>query len=170
MIGGVATHASPLTRAAGYAAAVVALLYAAVSVYWALGGQALLSTVGGWVQDLGRRGGAGSVAVGMLAAGLKLAGALMAVALVHPAGRRLPQRPLWGLAAAASGVLVLYGGVLVVGGALVLTGVINPAGPVDRAALRWHVLVWDCWFLFWGLLLGLTVLSHRRDARHTASA
>jgi hypothetical protein len=96
MIGGVATHPSSLTRAAGYAAAVVALLYAAVSVYWALGGQALLSTVGGWVQDLGRQGGAGSVAVGLLAAGLKLAGALMAVALVHPAGRRLPQRPLWG--------------------------------------------------------------------------
>jgi hypothetical protein len=94
----------------------------------------------------------------------------MAVALVHPAGRRLPQRSLWGLAAVASGVLVLYGGVLVVAGALVLTGVINPAGPVDRAALRWHVLVWDCWFLLWGLLLGLTVLSHRRDARHTATA
>jgi hypothetical protein len=55
-----------------------------------------------------------------------------------------------GLAAVASGVLVLYGGVLLVAGALVLTGVIDPAGPVDRAALRWHVLVWDCWFLLWG--------------------
>ena len=139
-------------------------------VYWALGGQALLSTVGGWVEDLGRRGGAASAVVGLVAGGLKLAGAVLAVALVHPAGRRLPQRPLWGLAAVASGLLVLYGGVLVVAGALVLTGVIDPAGPVDRAALRWHVLGWDSWFLLWGLLLGLTVLSHRRDARRTASA
>jgi Protein of unknown function (DUF3995) len=170
MIGGVAMSASPLTRAAGYAAAAVALLYAVVSVYWALGGQALLSTVGGWVEDLGRRGGAASAAVGLLAAGLKLAGALLALVLVHPAGRRLPQRLLWGLAAAVSGVLVLYGGVLVVVGALVLTGVISPAGPVDRAALRWHVLVWDSWFLLWGLLLGLTVLSGRRDAHQTANA
>ncbi len=103
MIGGVATHSAPLTRAAGHAATVVALLYAAVSIYWALGGQALLSTVGGSVADLGRPGGAGSAAVGLPAAGLKLAGALLAVALVHPAGRRLPQRPLWGLAAVAAG-------------------------------------------------------------------
>lgn len=164
-----ATSASPLTRAAGYAAAVVALLYAAVSVYWALGGQALLSTIGGWPEDLSRRGGANAVAVGLLAAGLKLAGALLALVLVHPAGQRLPQRPLWGLATIASGILVLYGGVLVVAGALVLAGVINPAVPVDRTALRWHVLGWDSWFLIWGLLLGLAVLSHRRDARHTAS-
>jgi len=64
----------------------------------------------------------------------------------------------------------VYGGVLVVVGALVLTGVINRAGPVDRAALRWHVLVWDSWFLLWGLLLGLVVVSRRRDAHHTASA
>jgi hypothetical protein len=74
---------------------------------------------------------------------------------------------MWGLAAVVSGLLVLYGGILVAAGALVLADVIAPAGPVDRAALRWHVLVWDSWFLLWGLLLGLTVLSHRRDARHT---
>ena len=83
--------------------------------------------------------------------------------------RRLPLRPLRGLAAAASRVLVLYGGVLVVVGASVVTGVINPAGPVDRAARRWHVLVWDSWFLLWGLLLGLIVVARRRDAHHTAS-
>ena len=35
-------------------------------------------------------------------------------------------------------------------GALVLTGLISPAGPVDRTALRWHVLLWDLWFLVWG--------------------
>jgi Protein of unknown function (DUF3995) len=167
--GGAWTRTSPLTRAAGYAAAMVALVYAAVSVYWALGGQALLSTVGGWVEELGLRGGAGAVAVGLLAAGVKLAGAGLAVALVHPAGRRLPQRPLWGLAAVATGLLILYGGALVVTGALVLLGVIDPAGPVDRTALRWHVLVWDAWFLLWGLLLGLTALSHRRDAHMTSA-
>ena len=25
----------------------------------------------------------------------------------------------------------------------------------DRAALWWHVLVWDLWFLVWGVLLGV---------------
>jgi len=47
-------------------------------------------------------------------------------------------------------MLVLYGGVLLVAGAIVLTGVVTPAGPVDRAAMRWHMLVWDSWFLLWG--------------------
>lgn len=94
-----------------------------MSAYWAVGGQAMLSTIGGWPEELARRGGAGAVAVGLLAAGLKLAGALLALVVVHSSGRRLPQRPLWGLAAVASGILVLYGGVLVTAGALVLTGV-----------------------------------------------
>jgi hypothetical protein len=49
---GMSAALSPLARRTGYAAAAVALLYAAVSVYGALGGTALLSTVGGWVEDL----------------------------------------------------------------------------------------------------------------------
>ena len=64
---------------------------------------------------------------------------------------------------------MLYGAVLVVAGVLVLTDAINPAGAVDRTALRWHVFCWDAWFLLWGLLLGLAVISRRRDDRHTAA-
>jgi hypothetical protein len=56
--------------------------------------------------------------------------------------------------------LTLYGGLLVAVGALVLAGVIRPAGPVDRTALRWHVLLWDLWFLVWGLLLGVAAAWH----------
>jgi hypothetical protein len=59
-------------------------------------------------------------------------------------------------------VLTGYGGLLVVVGALVLTGVLSPAGPVDRTALRWHVLVWDLWFLVWGLLLGVAAWQFGR--------
>jgi hypothetical protein len=51
-------------------------------------------------------------------------------------------------------VLVAYGGLYVVGGALALGGVVEVAA-ADRAALWWHVLVWDLWFLVWGVLLGL---------------
>jgi hypothetical protein len=52
-------------------------------------------------------------------------------------------------------VLTAYGGLLVVVGTLVLTGLIRPSGPVDRTVLRWHVLLWDLWFLVWGLVLGV---------------
>jgi hypothetical protein len=95
-----------------YAAAILAFAYAVVSLYWAVGGHALVSTVGGYVEQFARRGGA------------------------------LP--------------------VLAALGALVLSGVIHPAGSVDRTALRWHVGVWDLWFLVWGILLALATLSYRR--------
>jgi hypothetical protein len=62
-------------------------------------------------------------------------------------------------------VLTCYGGLLVAVGAMVLTGLISPAGPVDRTALRWHVLLWDLWFLVWGLLLGVAAWQYGRDSR-----
>jgi hypothetical protein len=52
-------------------------------------------------------------------------------------------------------VLVGYGGLYVVGGVLALGGLVEVAGAEDRAALWWHVLVWDFWFLVWGVLLGM---------------
>jgi hypothetical protein len=56
-------------------------------------------------------------------------------------------------------------GLLVAVGTLVLTGVISPSGPVDRTALRWHVMVWDLWFLVWGLLLGVAAWHYGRASR-----
>jgi hypothetical protein len=52
-------------------------------------------------------------------------------------------------------ILVLYGGVEVLAGGVVLAKVITPSGPVDEHALRWHVFVWDLWFLVWGMALGI---------------
>ena len=46
--------------------------------------------------------------------------------------------------------------------ALVLLGVIHPTGSVDRTALRWHVGVWDLWFLVWGILLALATVGYWR--------
>jgi hypothetical protein len=52
------------------------------------------------------------------------------------------------------------GGLYVAGGALALAGVVE--GAEDRVALWWHVLVWDLWFLVWGVLLGLAARSFGR--------
>jgi hypothetical protein len=54
--------------------------------------------------------------------------------------------------------------VLVAVGAMVLAGLISPAGPIDRTALRWHVLLWDLWFLVWGLLLGAAAWQYGRES------
>ncbi len=47
-------------------------------------------------------------------------------------------------------------------GALGYGRVIHPAGSVDRTALRWHVGVWDLWFLVWGILLALATVGYWR--------
>ena len=89
--------------------------------------------------------------------------AVLALALAHPpAGHRL-QRVVGTTALLAGGVLTLYGGALVAVGAVALTGVLGE--PADPTALRWHVLLWDPWFLLWGVLLLVAALTRRRLTR-----
>jgi len=133
-----------------------------MSLYWALGGHALLSTVGGYVEQFARRGGALPVLVALVVTVVKVAGGLLALALVRPWGRVVPRRWLLIGSAGASVLLVVYGGVSVLLGALVLSGVVRPAGGVDRTALRWHVAVWDLWFLVWGILLAVATIGYWR--------
>jgi Protein of unknown function (DUF3995) len=146
-------------RAAAYGSVVLAWLYALVSAYWTAGGTRLLSTVGGQVEELARRGGTAALGVGVLTVLLKVAGGVLGLALVRPWGRRLPRRPLRVVALAAGGLLTLYGGANVLLGGLGLLGVFGT--PDDPGALRWHVGVWDLWFLLWGLLLLAAAVERR---------
>jgi hypothetical protein len=145
-----------------YAAASVAFAYALMSLYWALGGHALISTIGGYVEQFARRGGALPVLIALAATLAKVAGGLLALALVRPWGEMVPRQWLLSGSAGASALLVVYGGVNVLLGGLVLLGVIHPAGGVDPTALRWHVGVWDLWFLMWGILLALATAGYWR--------
>jgi len=157
-----ASRWSAVGTVAAYVAAIVAFGYALMSLYWALGGHALVSTIGGYVEQFARRGGPLPVLIGLAAALAKVLGGLLALALVRPWGRVVPRRWLLIGSAGASVLLVVYGGVTVLFGALVLSGVIHPAGSVDRTALRWHVGVWDLWFLVWGILLALAIVGYWR--------
>jgi len=160
---------NPTTWAA-YAACALALLSAVPSFYWALGGTAGLDTVGGTLKELARARDPRGVALGVAAGLLKVAGGLLALALARPWGRVVPRGLLLGAAWAASAVLTAYGGLLVAVGALVLTGLVSPSGPVDRTALRWHVLLWDLWFLVWGLLLGVAAWHYGHRSRDPVAA
>jgi hypothetical protein len=155
-----------LLKATAYGAAALAGLSALVSAYWTAGGAALLSTVGGGLEELARSGGGWSVAVGVVTVVLKLMGMLLALALVRPWGDRFPPRLLEGTATAAGAALAVYGGGLVVVGALALAGLFGT--PADPTALRWHVFVWDLWFLLWGALLLVAAVRRRRLRRGAA--
>jgi hypothetical protein len=137
-----------------YLAAICAGLFCAVSLYWASGGTAGLHTVGGFAERMIRAGGSRSAMVIWVTVVVKAVGVILPLSLVRPWGRIVTRR--WRAAAcgAASVILVLYGGIQVISEALVELGTIRPAGPVDWVALRWHLELWDSWFLLWGLLLG----------------
>jgi hypothetical protein len=155
-----ASRWSAVGTVAAYAAAGIAFAYAVVSLYWALGGHAFIDTVGGYVQQFARRGGAIPLLAALAAAVAKVVGGLLALALVRPWGSMVRRQWLLIVSAGASVLLIAYGGLNVLLGALVLSGVIHPAGSVDRTALRWHVGVWDLWFLVWGILLALATVGY----------
>ena len=153
-----------LSRSLVWVAAGAGSLHAAASLYWALGGQWLLPTVGQWAVDAA----AGSpVAAGAglgLVALVKLLAATVPVAAAYG---RAPRPRLWRAVSWAGGLLlVVYGGVNAVVSNAVLLGVIRPEGGYDAEAMRGHAHLWDPLFLLWGGALVLSLaLSREPTAR-----
>jgi hypothetical protein len=149
-----------LTARAATVAAALAFASAGVSLFWTLGGTWLLDTVGGAMQDLARERSLAAIALGVAVVALKGAAGVLALALRRDRGAPR-ERPVLAANALAAAVLLLWGGANVVVGALVLAGVIVPDGGVDEHALRWHVFVWDLWFVAWGAALAVAVARRR---------
>jgi hypothetical protein len=141
-----------------YAAAWCALIFAVLTFYWALGGTFLLDTIGQEVLRLARTRDTTFVVAGWVSALLKLAGAVLALALVQPWGGRIPRRLLLGTATTGAVVLVLYGGLQIVVQVLVLLGVLASPAEMDWRGFYGHLFIWDPWFLVWGVLLGWATL------------
>lgn len=149
-------------------AATLAFASAAVTVYWTIGGTGLLDTVGGYPEELARAGGPVAAVGGLLVVAVKIVGGLVALGLAQRGLGRTRHRLLLLVGGLGSALLAIYGGLFVTVGALVLTGVLQPGSPIDRRALTWHVLVWDLWFLLWGLALAATTWQSSRFDRLVA--
>ncbi|MDQ2745130.1 MAG: DUF3995 domain-containing protein [Chloroflexota bacterium] len=137
-------------------------VHAGFSLYWAVGGQWLLATVGQWAVQLS--------ADARLEAGLLLGvvavGKLLAATIpVGVAYGLFPWRRLWRAASWAGGmVLVAYGGVNTIAGAAVLAGVIRPADGYDVSAMTGHAWLWDPLFFVWGTALVLSLWYSRQSS------
>jgi hypothetical protein len=152
-------------RSALVLAGVLGSVHAAFSLYWGVGGEWLVETLGrrmvdafaGWEWLLLPIG-----AVKLVAAWVPL----VAARAGWPA-RRLSGGVCW-LGAA---VLLVWGGLNTVVGLLVLAGVIVPDGGYDRPAMVGHAFLWDPLFLAWGLALAVGLAQSRASrARVDASA
>ncbi|MDQ6784545.1 MAG: DUF3995 domain-containing protein [Actinomycetota bacterium] len=160
-----AGHVTPTGRSRSrswpaYAAAVAAFSFAATSFYFAAGGMTGVGTLGGKIEELAHTRPPAFVAVVWFTAVLKVALGMLALALVRQWGRKLPRR--WVLRAAwlCAGVLALYGAVQVTGVALATLGIATTSS--SHSVLLWRLLLWEPWFLVWGLLLGLAAWQARK--------
>lgn len=150
----------------GYAAAAVAFTFAAVSLGWVLGGTVALSTLGNRIEELVLARDPTLITLTWVVVVLKVAGGLLALALVQSWGLRLPQRPLRLTASIGAAALIAYGVLQEASVALIalgLTSAERPAGSV----LLWRLLLWEPWFIVWGVLLGLTARQARSRARRS---
>lgn len=136
-------------------AALAGTVHALFSLYWAIGGDWLLETLGERIVTT-----FADMRWVLLPVGLvKLVAALAPLWLDR---RGWPLRPLSrGLAWLGALVLVVWGGLNTVVGQLVLSGAIQPDGGYDRPGMIGHAWLWDPLFLVWGLALLVHLVGTR---------
>ncbi len=140
------------------------VLHAAASLYWALGGQWLLATVGQWAVNLAARAPlTAGIALGLIAL-MKLLAATVPIGVVYG---KVPWRRFWRAISWGGGLLlVVYGGINTVVSAAVLGGLIRPEGGYDLNAMRGHAYLWDPLFFLWGSALVVSLwFSHQKTLR-----
>ena len=113
------------------------------------------------MEHLARDRSTAAVALAATVVVIKSGAGVLALLLLSPAQRGW--RMILALDILAAAALCLWGGANVLG-ALVLRGAIERAD-IDRHALRWHVFLWDGWFLVWGIALALAAIGAIHD-RH----
>jgi Protein of unknown function (DUF3995) len=138
----------------GLVAAGWAVLFAAVHVFWALGGSAGLASSAG--TELAAERPDWFVVVGLWGvAALLLVAAALGVALA-----RAPARRALVLAGGAVGLLLLVRGLGVE--ALLLAGVYDANGAISSGQRHWSLVLWNPWFVVGGLAFLLAALGRTR--------
>lgn len=136
-------------------AAAAGMAHGLFSLYWAAGGDWLVSTLGRQLVDTfaDRRWLLFPVAA------LKIAFAVLPLGLARLSW---PPPRAWRLLCwVGAAVLLVWGGVNTITGNLVLSGAINPEGGYDRDGMVGHAWLWDPLFLIWGIALAVALLLTR---------
>jgi hypothetical protein len=150
------------SRSLVWLACIAGTVHAGFSLYWALGGQWLLATVGQWAVQLSAEAPLqAGLGLGIVAA-VKLLAATIPVAVAYG---RMPRQRFWRAVSWAGGLLlVVYGGVNTLVSGAVLGGVVRHAGGYDLPAMIGHASLWDPLFFLWGTALVLSLWYSRRSS------
>jgi hypothetical protein len=149
---------------AAYAAAVWAFVFAVPSFVWAAGVKAGSETIAADVEEAGIADPWLLAATGVL----KLLAGLVALALVRPWGRAIPRRLLLVAAWGAAVVFCLYAVANFVEHSLMEAGERSIPEDLGTDAVRWHLLLWDPWWLLGGILFALAAWEFTRSRRAEA--
>jgi hypothetical protein len=135
-----------------YAACAWALAFAAVSFYWAAGGEVGLETVGEEIRRDALAREPDAIAIVWVTGGLKVLGAALALALLRPRGPAILRRAL-GIAGWVVGVGLLVYAVANFGQhGLMAIGAIETPDALGETAVTWHLALWDPVWLLGGAL------------------
>jgi Protein of unknown function (DUF3995) len=141
-----------------HAACAWAVLFAAANVYWGLGGRLAVPLPDAALDE------PAVVALNWLAVVPKVGLGLVALATVQPWGRALPRRLLLVATYGPGAGMFLYGALGLVLDGLRLLGVLAVPPPA-WTSLRWHVFLWDPWWIAGGVLFILTAGLYQRRER-----
>jgi hypothetical protein len=144
---------------AGYAACAWALVFAGANVYWGLGGRLAIP-----LRDPDTAFGDSTfVALNWIAVVLKAGLGLVALATIQSWDRALLRRPLLVATYGLGASMALCGALGLVADGLGLLEALD-VPPSAWASLRWHVFVWDPWWIVGGVLFVVAArLAQRRD-------
>jgi Protein of unknown function (DUF3995) len=164
----------PAPRWPAYAAASWAFVFALVSFYWALGGTVGAATNAPAITEPVLAREPAAVAVIWITGALKLLLAALALLLLWPRPRRvptwasnwLPRRLLIGTGWVVTALMAGYEGLAsLVQHALMVAGVLDIPAGLGETSARWHLVLWDPWWLLGGVLLGLATWVFQRASR-----
>ncbi|MDI6099267.1 DUF3995 domain-containing protein [Actinoplanes sp. NEAU-A12] len=142
----------------GYAAAVWALAFTALSVYWACGGTVGEGTIGAAIEGSAVAREPDFVLLLWVTAVLKFMAVLLALTLI---GRLFRWVPRWMRLTAgwvAAVLLLGYGLANLVQHLLMWTGAVAVPDGLGSAALPWHLLLWDPIWIVGGILFTATAI------------
>jgi hypothetical protein len=149
----------------GYAACAWALVFSLQSFYYAAGGTAGANT---WPPSIVEPVLAREplwVAIMWVTGALKVLLALLALALVWSRGRGLLRRLLLAGAWGATAFLGLYGLANLVQHGLMVAGVVGIPEGLGETAARWHLFLWDPYWLLGGVLFAVAARQYQRGPR-----
>jgi Protein of unknown function (DUF3995) len=142
---------------APYAAAAWCFAFAVPSFYWAAGGKVGEETIAADTDEA--LGWAAEPWALALVGALKVAGGLFALALAARSTPSFAGRLLTVAAWLTGILLVLYGIISLATNALIVAGAIDTPQSLGSAAARWHLIVWDPWWVLGGVLFILAARS-----------